>query len=248
MALMVLQNYHSVGPDGVPVPFGVTGGSSPYVWSVALGGAGGSIDGSGNYLSPDSSTGIDTILVSDSSSPTAMTGSATIAVNYPTSLVADIIRTAMGLANEQVYLWDQKIDIPKDSRLYVIVGVQTLRPFGNRPRYSGGGSPGAALVAEQSVNVNATLTIDILSRGPSARDQKEQVLLALSSPYAQAQMELNGFFVAPLSTAFVNLSHLDASAIPYRFQILVNLQYFSRLTTQPSYFNNFPDVAVTTEP
>lgn len=224
------------------VPLGATGGTAPYVYSVIPGGAGGTIDPvSGVYTSPNN-TGIDTVEVTDSLGATA-TGD--IAVNYPLSLVADIIQTAMGLGQGQVYLWDQKINIPKDSRLYIAVSQLTCRPFGNHVSYNGSGS---MLIAIQAVNMYAQVTIDILSRGPDARDRKEQVLLALSSPYAQQQMELNSFYVAPLSTAFVNLSQIDGAAIPMRYQITVGLQYFSQLITNPPYYDSFTPPTVTDEP
>jgi hypothetical protein len=246
--LTVLQNATACAPGNLTVPFAVSGGSSPYTWAVVPGGAGGTIDSDGTYTSPLSSIGPDTITVTDSTSPTPQVGSTTMLVGYPLMLVCDIIQNCMGLSGSQVWLWEQKIFIPTDSQLYVAVGVQSCRPFSNRPSYSGGGSAGAPLTATQSVNMQATLTIDILSRGPIARDMKEQVLLALSSPYAQQQMELNSFLVASLSTGFVNLSQVDGAAIPYRFQILVALQYFSTLTTQPAYFSSFGSVAVTPNP
>lgn len=250
MSLVVLQNATNVAPGGVSVPFGATGGSEPYLYSVAPGGAGGSIDVDGTYTSPENplAVGVDTILVSDSSSPAALTASATIVVNQPLALVADLIKTGLGLSRDQVYLFDQKFNVPNDSRLYVAIGVQSCRPFGNRPRYDGGGSAEAALTAVQSVNMLATISLDVLSRSTEALYRKEQVLLALTSPYAQRQMALNSFFVAPLSTGFVNLSLVEGPAIPYRFQILVSLQYFTRLAGPTEYFDQFGSVEVVTEP
>lgn len=247
MALTLLQNYHAAVPNGLTVPFGASGGTPPYTFSVVapvspIPPAGGTIDpSSGLYTTPSNSTGTDIIQVTDSLAATAQ---GTMLVDYPLSLVCDIIQTSMGLSNGQVYLWDQKIFIPTDSRLYIAVGVQNCKAFGNYPKYAAN----SGLAAIQSVNMLASLSIDILSRGPDARDRKEQVLLALSSPYAESQMELNSFFVAPQSTNFVNLSSIDGAAIPYRFQISVNLQYFSTLTTQVGYYDMYYPVQVTDEP
>jgi hypothetical protein len=223
------------------VPFGVSGGTAPYTWSVVPGGAGGSINAStGEYTSP-SGIGVDVIQVVDS---VAASAQYSMTVGYPLMLVCDIIQTSMGLSNGQVYLWDQKINIPTDSQLYVAVGVNYCTPFGNRTRYNSSGGVNEV----QSVNMLANLSIDILSRGPAARDMKEQVLLAFSSTYAEQQMELNSFFIAPISTDFVNISEIDGAAIPYRFNISANLQYFSTKTNPVSYFDTFTNPpAVTTE-
>ena len=167
MALSLLQTYHAMQPFGLTVPFGASGGTPPYTFSVVapaapIPAAGGTIDpATGLYTSP-ASTGTDIIQVTDSLLATAQ---GTVLVDYPLSLVCDIIQTAMGLNPEQVYLWDQKIDIPEDSNLYVAVGVISCKPFGNKPKYTAN----SGLSAIQSVNIYALLSIDILSRGPVAR-------------------------------------------------------------------------------
>lgn len=241
MSLVLLSSTHAMAPN-LTTPFGASGGTAPYTYSVLPGGAGGSIGASsGIYISPNN-TGVDVVKVTDSLSAIATTP---MLIDYPLSLVCDIIQTAMGLSNGQVYLWDQKINIPVDSRLYVAVGMLSCKPFGNKSKFA---SNGGGLSATQSVNMLATLSIDILSRGPAARDMKEQVLLALSSVYAEQQMELNSFFVAPLSTNFVNISSIDGAAIPYRYNISVNLQYFSTITTSVPFYDTFNPVQVTDEP
>lgn len=244
MSLSLLQSYTAMSNNGLSVPFGASGGTAPYTYSVLPGGAGGTIDSStGMYTSPVGSVGTDVIQVTDSAIP-SNTASGSVLVGPAILLVCDIIQTAMGLQNGQVYLYNQKYDVPIDDKLYIAVGVNDCHPFGNRPEYTGGSS---ALTAVQTVNMLANLSIHIFSRGPTALYQKEQVLLALSSPYAQQQMELNSFYVAPITTSFVNLSDIDGAAIPYHYNLSVNIQYFSTLNTTPSYFDSFGSVSVTDE-
>jgi hypothetical protein len=85
--------------------------------------------------------------------------------------------------------------------------------------------------------MSATLQIDIMSRDSSARTQKEAVLLALSSDYAEQQQNLNGFFIGklPASGSFINISSPDGSAIPYRFVISVMIQYVYTKTQPVGY-------------
>lgn len=241
MSLSIIQTVHAINLN-LSIPFGVSGGTGPYAWSVLPDGAGGTINAStGEYTSPSNNTGVDVIQVTDSLAAVAMYN---IMVGTPLELVCDIIQTSMGLQNGQVYLWDQKINIPKDSRLYIAVGVMNAKPFGNHTRYVGGS---ANLMQVQTVNMLVNVSIDILSRSTLALYQKEQVLLALTSTYAENQMELNSFFIAPLSNAFVNLSQIDGAAIPYRFNISANLQYFSSLTQPVDYYDTFAPVQVTVE-
>lgn len=215
------------------------GGTPPYSYAVLGGGAGGTINPvSGLYVAP-SVTGQDTIRVTDSLLAFA---DLPILIGLPLELFCDVIQKELGLTADQVYLWDQKLNIPTDSRLYVAVSMLNCKPFGNRNKLLGSGD------AEQSVNMMATLGVDILSRGPEARDRKEEIILALNSTYAQQQQELNSFYIGKLSTGFVNLSQEDGAAIPYRYNISVNVQYFIGKTKPVSYYNTFETVEVTTEP
>lgn len=93
----------------------------------------------------------------------------------------------------------------------------------------------------QSVNMQGILDIDIISRGPTARDQKELIPLALQSTYSEQQQEANSFFIAklPWGGQFVNLSNIDGSAIPYRYKISYAIQYFIRNVVPVPYFTQF---------
>lgn len=217
------------------VPFSGLGGTAPYTYSVLPGGAGGTIDSStGLYASPQN-LGIDTIQTLDAVGDKALSQ---ILVGTPLELVCDIIQNQMRLRQGQVYLWDQKISPPNDSRLYVILGVLTCKPFGNTNSHDADGN------SIQSINMSTMLSIDIFSRGPAARDRKEEVLMALNSDYAESQQELNSFRVFPLSQSFVNLSEIEGAAIPYRFNVGVMVQYFVTKQNPINYYDAFAPVSV----
>ena len=237
MSLALLQNNTAMAPNGLTTPFQGSGGTAPYTYSVLAGGPGGSISSSGIYTSPNT-TGVDTVEVTDSLSATA---TAQILIGNPLELFCDIISNQMGLSQGQAYLWDQKILIPTDSRLYVAVGVISCKPFANSNTIDP--TTGNSL---QSVNMQAFLSVDRLSRGPDARDRKEQVILALESQYARSQQELNSFYVGKISSGFVNLSTIDGAAIPYRFNISVQIQYFVSSASAQQYFNTFSNASIYT--
>lgn len=245
MSISISQSVTAIGPGLLQTGFLGIGGSGPYTYTVVSNprDAGGSIDSStGVYTSPASSTGVDTILVTDSLSATAMS---TILVGLPIQLVCDILQNQMALSNGRVYLWDQKINQPSDNSLYIAVSIDSCKPFGNIITRSFG----SGLQAIQTVNMQATVGIDIISRGTDARDRKEEIIMALGSDYAESQMELNSFFVAPISSAFVNLSHLDGTAIPYRFHIETNMLYIATKQLAVPYFDTFVNPpSVVTEP
>jgi hypothetical protein len=240
MSLIAKATNIAISPGGTTYVYG-SGGSQPYVYSVIPGQAGGSVNSAtGLYTAPASVvSNYQVVKVVD-----ALSSSATVSVliGSPLILFCDILQKEMDLANGRVYLWDQKIMQPKDSSLYIAVAVISCKPFGNTNRLNSDGE------AEQSVNMQATLQVDIISRGPAARDRKEEIILALNSNYAQSQQEKNSFQIGYVpGSRFVNLSQEDGAAIPYRYSIAVFLQYMVRKTKVVPYFDSFSDPVVVTD-
>lgn len=244
MALSIIQNVSAIAYGGLNTSFVGIGGTGSLTYSVLTGGAGGTIDPStGIYTSPlgiptTPQTSVDTIQVEDSLSATATT---TILIGTALELVCDIIQTEMNLDNGRVYLWDQKINEPTDNGLWIAVSMPLCKPFGNNISFDGT----SGLQSNQVVNVVANIDIDILSRGPSARDQKEFVIMALNSVYSEQQQEANGFQISRLTTSFINLSQIDGAAIPYRYKISCRLNYAVTKSLAVPYFDTFEDPEIT---
>lgn len=241
MTLSISQNYTAVVPNSSFAQFLATGGVSPYSYQVLAGGAGGTIDAStGIYSAPPSMTAYppsslyDMIEATDSTSATV---TSQILVATPLFLLCDIIQTQMNLDSFHCFLWDQKIFQPTDSNLYVVVSMQSCKPFGN----SSTPLPTDGSQVQQFVSMYAKMDLDIISRGPYARDQKEFVVMALNSTYSQQQQEANGFYIGkvPILGGFVNLSQVDGAAIPYRYRISFAMQYQANITQSVDYYDSF---------
>ncbi len=231
------------------------GGTPPYTYSIVPGGAGGTVTPIGSpstearYTAPAIAPASPreqfvTLRVVDSLSAEA---TAQIMIGDALLLFCEILQRELGLANGRVYLYNQKIMQPTDEGLYIAVGILTCKPFGNTNRPASTNPSG--MIADQSVNMLATLSVDIMSRDTSALRRKEQVIMALNSTYAEQQQERNSFFIGklPPGAQFVNISNVDGAAIPYRFNISVSLQYFVQNVKSIDYFDDFSDVEVTTE-
>jgi hypothetical protein len=247
MSLVLVSSLSAISP-GLNSYFLGSGGTEPYTYAVLSGGAGGTIDpDTGFYTAPanaDPEKPTDTIEVTDADASTAQLK---ILVGSALLLFCDIIQKEMGLADGRVYLWDQKIMQPTDKDLYIAVSEIQCKPFGNTNRAD---SSGSGLDAVQSVNMLSVLGIDVISRGPAARDRKAEVLMALQSTYSEQQQEANSFFIGKLPSAaqFVVLNEVDGAAIPYRYRLAINIQYIVTKNKAVSYFDEFGDVEVTTDP
>ncbi len=242
MAIVLAQTKTAVAPY-ITASFAASGGMTPYVYSVVAGGAGGAINSSsGLYTAPSSASSdpdriYDTIRVTDAIGGTS---EAQILVGSPIILFCEILSREMPLAMDRIWLWDQRIPQPTDSDLYLAVSNPFCRPFANINRMvAANDNPESGLSSEQFIVTMDTLDIDVISRGPAARDRKFDVLLALKSNYAAAQMASNSFGIGFLSMAFRNLSQADGAAIPYRYKVSVNIQYsYSKALAAVDYFNN----------
>ena len=249
MTLTVAQSATAVCPN-IQASFYASGGTAPYLYEVLAGGAGGSINPStGIYVAPgvvqeDPSKLFDTIQVTDYANQTV---TAQILVGTPLLLFAEILQKEMGLSSNRVVLWDQKLFQPKDNGLWIALSVPICKPFGTSNRASASES---GMVSRPFVSMLAVVDIDIISRGPQARDRKEEIILALNSVYAQQQQDANSFYIGklPPSGQFLNLSDIDGAAIPYRYKISVQMQYAFEKSKAAPYFDDFSDAEVFTDP
>lgn len=225
---------------GGTVTFTGVDGTAPYRYTLLDGE--GSLNETSGLFTAEGFSGTAVVEVTDSAGATAR---AQVVVNSALTRFCRILQLEMGLDEGQVYLWDQKLMIPPDDRLYIAVGVLNCKPFGSAREMLDGESD---LQEVLSVNMLAALQIEIMSRGPQARDRKEEVILALKSIRALQQQEAYGFMVAQLSSSFVNLSQIDGAAIPYRFSISVNVQYSVTKTKSVPFYDSFSEADVVTEP
>lgn len=244
MAISIAPLKVSLAPK-ITRSFRATGGVEPYVYDVQPGGAGGSIDPTtGLYTGPDQidedpAKTVDTITATDDNGDVA---TAIVSVCTPAQLVGEIIQREMNLPDGRVYLWDQKIDEPKDKDLFVVISDLGVKPISSVTQLLEDGNE------LQTASFYGMLQIDIKSRGVAARNRKEEILLALGSFYSQQQQGANSFYIARLPNRFVNLSEVDGAAIPYRFTISVGIQYMVSKNKGTDYFDDFEQPEVTVDP
>ncbi len=247
MSITVVSGTNALAA-GLSTYFLGTGGVGPYSYALQPLGAGGTINAStGKYSAPatvpiDPAKLYDVVVVTDSTSATA---TSSILIGTPLLLFCDILKHELNIADDHIYLWDQKIFQPVDSNLYIAVGILNSKPFGNSNFFDG-----ATNSQIQSVNMLDTLSVDVMSRGPAARDRKGEVIMALNSQYAESQMEINCFGIGKLPAGgyFTNISNVDGAAIPYRFNISVNLQYFVKKVQSSQYYDEFLPAQIIVDP
>ena len=136
----------------------------------------------------------------------------------------------------QVWIYNNKINIPNDEKLYVIVSFLTEQVIGNNVKYE---PTTTGLNEISTVNTLASITIDILSRGTAARDRKAEILMALFSTYSQQIQCANSFQIARNGFNITNVSEAEGAAIPYRYNLTFNATYATSKTKAVDYYDTF---------
>jgi hypothetical protein len=230
--MTLLQNLTAMSQNGV-TQLNAIGGTGPYVYSVVSGG--GSINSSGKFIAPNTQGNV-VLKATDSLGAFA---TVTIKVLSPIKLLCDIVQTYLDLDDNQVFIYNQKFQIPPDLRLYVAVSELAIKTIGNNLKYD-------STSGFDSVNdsiFNAQISINIFSKSTLALEQKELVIQSLMSVYSQQQQQANGFSLSRISQA-VPLNFLEGSAIPYRYNVTLQMQYSIKKKLAVSYYDDFIDPTV----
>lgn len=156
----------------------------------------------------------------------------------PLKVIADILQTKLGLKAGRVMLYNQNYNIPKDDKIFIMVGEEDNDVYAASTNTMD--TPdGNGYEERNDVLVRATAVIDVLSAGPEARERKHEVIMALNSIYSQQMQELNSLRIANLPVGFVNTSDLEASQMLNRFTIKFNILYRKSNKNSVDYYDKF---------
>lgn len=141
-------------------------------------------------------------------------------LNLQTSvdLLRAVILHELGLDDNRVMIYNQKLILPTDEKLFVVVEFKFSRVISSAARINDDGEGG--LSESQEILTVENLNVAVMSRGLDALRRKEEVAMSLVSLYSQEIQNGAGFHIsriAPIEDA----SFPEASAMFYRFDIPV---------------------------
>lgn len=157
-------------------------------------------------------------------------------------VICDLVKEQLGLAQNRVWIYNQKARIPDSPGLFVEVVFNRARPFGATSVCCDDSA--GNFTEYQSTNVQETYTIELYSRDESAFDRAPEVIFALTGVLAQQAQETYGFKFGDIPTDFHDLSFIEASARLFRQAISFNalrahnghrvIEYFDKFSIPPS--------------
>lgn len=164
--------------------------------------------------------------------------------------LVEIVRTFMGLDNDQVVIYNSNWRIPPDNRLYVTISFLASRPIGTSVEYvdrlATEDAP-AALIERVTVQNQETYTLNAFSSTLEARLRNWEIAAALASTLAQQIMERVGFCLAKMPIGVADVSALEGAARLTRMANTIPLIRSNTRESVVSYFDNFigsPDIVI----
>ena len=165
-------------------------------------------------------------------------------MSEPIKHICDILQTQLNLSDNQIWIYNQKRDIPNDFNVYLVVNYLGQSIIGNIRKEI---ATNTGLVEYQSVHNLAVFSLNIFSRSSDARNMRDQAIMALNSTYSQQVQEKYGFQIARNSFQVTNTSELEGTAQLNRYSISFNVTYMSETTRSIDYYDTFSKEVITEE-
>lgn len=157
-------------------------------------------------------------------------------------IICDILKVCMGLATDQIWIYNQRMAIPEDKRLYIVVGVISMKPYGNTNKVT---ASTTGMSQDLNQYVSETLSIDLFSYDTEVQERYGEVLASLMSVYSQQIQEDLALKIFPIPLNVNDVSMVEGAAIINRLSLsftvlrkyntVMGAQYYDRIT--PGYIS-----------
>lgn len=156
----------------------------------------------------------------------------------PISIIRNIIIREMDLQPSRIWIYNADAPLPKDSGLFCILSLNAQNPFSNNVKYEGSFEDDT-LNEVQTMNVQADITVSLLSKDDSARSRAYEVQMALGSTYSQQMQEKNKMHLSRIGNV-VDASFLEATSRLNRFDVDCVALYAYKKVKPVDYYDKFP--------
>ena len=156
----------------------------------------------------------------------------------PISIIRNIIIKEMDLKPDRIWIYNADAPLPKDSGLFCILSLNAQNPFSNNVKYEDS-LEDDTLNEVQTMNIQADITVSLLSKDDSARSRAYEVQMALGSTYSQQMQEKNKMHISRIGNV-VDASFLEATSRLNRFDVDCVALYAYKKVKPVDYYDKFP--------
>ena len=160
--------------------------------------------------------------------------------------IAGIIKSYMDLEDNQIWIKDEKYPLPSNDTFTIAIGFMSLKGMGSSSNYVI--LSNTTMQESIGTNMYGQISVDILGRTFDVVTRKEEIIQAMNSMLCKETQIAKGFMIAGVPSSMNDISGLDGSAIPYRFQITFAVQFFVTKLKNVDFYDTFEigDIYVTT--
>lgn len=155
----------------------------------------------------------------------------------PVAIIVDVIRTRLGLTNDQIWQYNQPKVIPNTfSGVFVIVHYMGSGPLAVTSQFA---AVDDTFVETVSTQEQELFSIEIISRDGSAKTMYPQIMAALKSTYSVQQQEKYNFRIAQNPINVKNISAQDGGSMLTKIIVDTFLLAWSQYSSSVDYFDQF---------
>lgn len=142
----------------------------------------------------------------------------------------DIIVNEVTVAPVNVWVASQNKVIPADpDKLFIVISMVDAKVIANS-RHTKSSAGGMTQI--QQLVQRENIQLDIISRDNKALTQRGEVLMAITSVFAQQEMEKNDFKIFRIPTSFANTTEIEGTSQLNRFSIVIPCHVWYRKETE----------------
>jgi hypothetical protein len=143
-------------------------------------------------------------------------------VRITPQIICDIIKNGMSLKADQIWIYNQRWEIPNDKRLYVVVGLLSSSPYGNNNNMT---------FVELADNVPETISqyvkesisVNLFSYSTEALERYPQVIGSMMSTYSQRIQEAQALKIYPIPSNINDVSQTEGASLLNRMSITLQV-------------------------
>lgn len=148
--------------------------------------------------------------------------------------VCDIIQKGMGLQKDQIWIYNQKIDIPNDGRIYVVVSLKDERIFGNNIHFDPNSNKETIWT-----NLVSSVSVELFSYREESLYRRYEVLSSLRSTYSVQKQEEFNFNISRSPEVMFDSSFATPSARLFSFYYEYKITHVEKYTRSVEYYDDF---------
>lgn len=160
-------------------------------------------------------------------------------VRVTPQIICDILKNGMSLADSQIWIYNQRREIPQDKKLYIVVGLLSSSVYGNTNLQST--DPLITNIPETITQyVKETITVNLFSYTTEALERYPEVVGSMMSTYSQRTQEAQALKIFPIPTNVNDVSAVEGPSLLNRtsitlqvlrkYDMILNADYYDRIT------------------